>query len=371
MSATWGRNFKVTIFGESHGAGIGVVIDGVPSGLMIDNKRMITQMERRRPGRDEISTPRTESDLPETISGVFDGKTTGAPLCAMIRNNDTRSHDYEATKDLIRPGHADFTAHVKFGGHNDHRGGGHFSGRLTAGLVYAGTIALQVLDGYGISIGAHISSISDIRDIGFDLSDIGSDKFKVISEKRFPVIDDTAGVKMISAISAARDAGDSVGGVIECAAAGLPAGLGEPFFDSVESLISHLAFSIPGVKGVEFGGGFAMSAMKGSSANDTPYMDDCKISTRTNYSGGVNGGITNSMPVVFRVAVKPTSSISRRQDTVDFSEMRDSAIEIRGRHDPCIVPRAVPVVECAAAIAILDMLMSDRAVNGGRLDEKH
>jgi chorismate synthase len=371
MSATWGRNFKVTVFGESHGSGIGAVIDGVPAGTGIDEQMILTQMERRKPGRSDISTARSESDLPEIISGVFNGKATGAPICAIIRNESARSGDYEATKDLMRPGHADYSAHMKFDGNNDYRGGGHFSGRLTAGLVFAGSIARMVLDEYGISIGAHASSIGNVQDSAFGPADADPDLFGRISKKYIPVIDDAAGLAMQAAIASAKAAGDSIGGTVECAVIGVPAGLGEPFFDSVESLISHMMFSIPGVKGLEFGGGIAMTAMKGSETNDPFHITDGLVTTGTNYNGGVNGGITNSMPVVFRTAFKPTASIAKKQSTVDITAMKDAEIAIVGRHDPCIVPRAVPVVEAAAAIVFLDLLMRDRAVSGKDRHEKH
>ncbi len=349
---TWGSKLKVSIFGESHGNGIGVVLDGIPSGLHIDEEQIRREMQRRAPGRDKLSTPRKEADEVEILSGVFDGKTSGTPICGIIRNTNTRSRDY--TPNLLRPGHADFTGFQKYGAFHDYRGGGHFSGRITAPLVFAGAIAKQALAQDGITVGSHIKAIHKIAEQSFLDCELTDAFLKEISEKAFPVICDEKGEEMQKEILSAAADKNSVGGIIECAVTGLTPGLGSPFFGSVESLISSMMFSIPAVKGIEFGRGFEMCGMTGIETNDPFETDGERIYTTTNNNGGINGGITNGMPVVFSLAVKPTPSIAREQKTVDTDKIENTVIEIKGRHDPCIVQRAAVVVECAAALAILE-----------------
>lgn len=365
MSGIWGNNLKLSIFGESHGEGIGIVINGLPCGLKIDFTSIDIEMKRRAPGRNKILSQRKESDLVEIISGYFNNRTTGTPLCAIIRNRDKKSKDYEKIKSILRPGHADYTGYEKYDGFNDHRGGGHFSGRLTAPLVFAGAIAKQILMKDNIVIGSHVFSIGHIEDENYDLEDVDANTLNKISEKDFPTIDNNKGKEMIELIEKVRLEGDSIGGIIEAAIINLQAGLGEPFFDSVESKLSQLLFSIPGIKGIEFGKGFKIANLKGSQANDEYYIKDGKIKTLSNNNGGILGGITNGMPIIFRAAIKPTPSISLKQRTVDIEHMENSEVEIEGRHDPCIVPRAVPVVEAVSALAILDLLMEQE----GKLNE--
>lgn len=356
MSGVWGNKVKYSIFGESHGKGVGINIDGLPSGVKLDLEAITYEMMRRAPGRDDISTPRSEKDEFQIISGYFNGRTTGTPLCAIIWNTDMHSKDYSELKTVIRPGHADYTGSVKYSGFNDFRGGGHFSGRITAPLVFAGAIAKQILKEKGIEIGGHICHIAGIYDCPFDSVNINSDLLKTIRQFEFPVLDQNRGLEMISAIHSAKEQQDSVGGVVECAILNLPEGLGSPFFDSVESLLAHLLFSIPGVKGVEFGTGFDMANLSGSEANDQFYMDGTKVKTFTNNNGGILGGITNGMPLVFKAAFKPTASIGKIQKTIDISKMENTQISVKGRHDPCIVQRGLPVVEAVAAMVILDLL---------------
>ena len=351
MSATFGNNLKVTIFGESHSAGIGVVIDGLPAGLKIDEKKIAEAMKRRAPNRSVASTKRQEADIPEIVSGYFNGRATGTPLTALIRNTDTRSQDYERTVELLRPGHADYTGFVKYHGFNDYRGGGHFSGRLTAPIVFAGSIARQLLEQHHIYISARIKQIADVMDPG----PYSAAEMEETERKDFPVVDTDIGRKMQDKIREAHSKADSVGGVIECAISGLPAGLGDPFFDSVESTLAHIMFSIPAVKGLEFGDGFKIAGMRGSEANDTPILKNGTVSFASNHSGGIGGGITNGMPVLFRVAVRPTASIAQEQKTVNIRTMEEASLRIHGRHDACIVPRAVEAVKCAAALAAADL----------------
>ncbi len=351
---TWGSKIKVTIFGESHGAGLGVVLDGIPSGLTLDMDFISNEMKRRAPGKNNLSTPRKEADEVEIMSGVFNGKTCGTPICAVIKNTNTRSKDY--TPNILRPGHADFTGFVKYGKFHDFRGGGHFSGRITAGLVFAGAIAKLVLKERGIEVGSHIKSIHSVKESSFMDIAITSDLLTELCKKDFPVMDEKAAEKMKEEIIAAAANKDSVGGIVECAAVGLNPGFGSPFFASVESLISSLVFSIPAVKGIEFGSGFDFADMLGSEANDSFETDGKSIYTTTNNNGGINGGITNGMPIVFSVALKPTPSIAKPQKTVDTDKMENTTLEIKGRHDPCIVQRAAVVIESAAALAILESL---------------
>lgn len=345
---------KYVIFGESHGPAIGVTLTGVPAGLELDMDAIAREMARRAPGRSVLSTARREDDQPEILSGVFEGKTTGAPLCAVIANTDTRSQDYTRTKDLARPGHADYPARVRYQGYNDYRGGGHFSGRLTAPLVFAGAVAKQILARRGVFVGAHISSVYGISDQLLE----DWDSLRAVADKDFPVLDDQAGEQMRQAILEAKDEQDSVGGAIECAVFGLPAGLGGPDFgENAEGIFSQHLFAVPAVKAVGFGAGAAFALMRGSEANDPLYMDDDgAVRAEQNCAGGINGGITNGMPLVFEVTMRPTPSIARTQFTVDMVKGENAVLELHGRHDPCVVHRAVPVIEAAAALAACELL---------------
>lgn len=353
----WGDKFKVSIFGESHGEGIGIVIDGIPSGFFIDMDKVNQQMRRRAPGRSIAATARKEADEVKILSGFVDGRTTGTPLCGVIYNTDTRSKDYNP--ELLRPSHADYTAICKYGEARDFRGGGHFSGRLTAPLVFAGAIARQLLEDRGIFIGSHINRIGDVSDKMFDLVDIDIDTLNKLSAMEFPVIDEKSERAMKKEIERYRGDKNSVGGAVEVAIVGVPTGIGSPFFGSVESKLSSIMFSIPAVKGIEFGLGFDFAQSDGKTANDEIYIEDGKIKTYTNNNAGINGGITNGMPIVFRVAIKPTPSIASLQKTVDIEKGVNAEIEVNGRHDPCIVSRAAAVVESGAAIALLDMILTD------------
>ena len=353
MKNVFGNNISVTVFGESHGTSIGVVIDGLPPGLNVDSEYISQLLALRRP-EGNISTQRQEKDEFEIQSGVFEGKTTGTPVCIIIPNNDTKSKDYSDTRYLARPSHADYTAHCKYHGYEDYRGGGHFSGRITAALVAAGAILLPALNKKGIKIGTHIKKCAGISDS--DFSENIENETDVLYSKKFAVLDDIAGERMKDAIIAAKKEGNSVGGVLETAVIGLPCGLGEPMFDSVESLLSHALFSIPGIKGVEFGAGFAIADMSGKEANDCFYASDGKIYTKTNNSGGINGGITNGMPIIFRCAVRPTPTLGLAQDTVNLENKENTVLSSKGRHDPCIVHRARIVVDCVTALTICDIL---------------
>ena len=346
-----------TIFGESHGNAIGVTLTGVPSGIEINMDALLFEMSRRATGKNKLSTARKEADEIEWLSGVFEGKTTGTPLALIIRNTDQHSKDYSQLKVLPRPSHADYTGMVRYEGCNDYRGGGHFSGRLTAPLVAAGAIAKQILADKGIFIGAHIASVGCIYDKSLDSAADQRELLREVAYKEFPVLDDGAGQRMQADILQAREEGDSVGGTIQCAIYGLSAGLGAPDLnENLEGELARHLFAVPAVKGIEFGDGFALAGLRGSQANDPFCMEDGQVRTRTNRSGGINGGITNGMPVVFTVAMRPTPSISREQDTVDLSTGENTRLSIHGRHDPCIVHRAVPVVEAAAALAIVEFL---------------
>lgn len=352
MKNTFGNNVTVSIFGESHGAAIGVLIDGIAPGIEIDEQYIKEILSLRRPVG-AISTARQEADEFSVLSGVFEGKTTGTPICITIPNSDTKSKDYSSMQFTARPSHADFSAQCKYHGFQDYRGGGHFSGRITAALCAAGAIFLSALSKKGIEIGTHIKKCAGVSDRDFDVL---KNDIKALSKKQFAVLDDKKGTEMQEKIKEAKLEGDSVGGILETVVEGLPKGLGEPFFDSVESLISHAVFSIPAVKGIEFGAGFSLSDMKGSEANDPFYIDNGEVKTATNNSGGINGGITNGMPIIFRTAVRPTPTISKEQDTVDFKEMKNTTLAAGGRHDPCIVHRARIVVDCITAIVISDIL---------------
>lgn len=357
MSGVWGNNIRLAIFGESHGKAIGISIDGLPPGLSLDLDEINHEMQRRAPGRNNISTQRKEKDQFEILSGYFNGRTTGTPLMMIINNKDTRSRDYEKTRHMLRPGHGDYSGHVRYKGFNDYRGGGHFSGRLTAPIVFAGAVAKQLLKVHGITIGAHIYRIGDKMDTPFDMVSVNDSTLRALRDKEFAVIEEKNNPIMKDIILKAKEEQDSVGGIVETAIINIPAGLGRPFFDSVESKISSLAFSIPSVKGIEFGMGFDISKIKGSKANDSFCIADGDIKTRSNNNGGINGGITNGMPIIYRVAIKPTPSIAKAQTTVDIRDNKETTIEIEGRHDPCIVPRVVPVMEAIGSIAILDLML--------------
>ena len=330
-----------------------MVLEGVPAGLELDLEQVQKELDRRKPGQDPTATARKESDLVEVLSGVFEGKTTGAPLAMVIRNSDQHSKDYESIRYTPRPSHGDYAGFIKSRGAQDYRGGGHFSGRLTAPLVAAGAVAKQVLAGRGVQVGAHISSIYGICDAVLE----DPEELKAVAAKAFPVLDDSKGEEMRQAILEAKEEQDSVGGAIECAVTGLPAGLGAPDFGcNVEGIFSQYLFAVPAVKGIEFGAGVAFSLMRGSEANDPFAVEDGKVVTKTNHAGGINGGITNGMPVTFEVTIRPTPSISLPQESVDLRTGEETEIEIHGRHDPCIVPRAVPVIEAAAALAACAVL---------------
>ena len=344
MSSTYGENLKLSIFGQSHGVAIGMTLDSIPAGLPVDTDALQIFLNRRAPGQNDWSTPRKEADRPEFLSGILDGFTCGAPIAAAIYNKNTRSGDYANLKDCPRPGHADFTAQIKYGGFQDAAGGGHFSGRLTAPLCIAGGLCKQWLEGMGIQVFAHIAAIAGISDTPFD--PLAPDRDSI--QPDFPVIKPDAGAQMRDAISAAKGDGDSVGGIVECAVTGLPAGVGEPMFGGV-----------PAVKGVEFGAGFSAANLRGSQNNDDYVISDGQIRTVTNNAGGILGGITTGMPLIFRAALKPTPSISRPQQSVDLNDGKVRELIVKGRHDPCIVPRAVPVIEAAAAIAIFDMILGN------------
>ena len=345
---------KYTIFGESHGPAIGVVLEGVPPGLALDLDAVRFDLARRAPGQNALSTARKEADEPRLLSGVFEGRTTGAPLCAVIENTDTRSGDYEKTKDLARPGHADYPAHVRYGGFQDYRGGGHFSGRLTAPLVFAGGVAKQLLAQRGIFVGAHISTIYGVNDDPLE----DWESLRACAAKDFPVLSDEKGAEMREAILEAKNEQDSVGGTIECGVFGLPAGAGSPDFGrNAEGIFSQYLFAVPAVKAVAFGAGTAFALMRGSEANDPLFVDDDgSIRAEQNCAGGINGGITNGMPLVFEATLRPTPSIGRRQFTVNLAARENAELELSGRHDPCVVHRAVPVLEAAAALAACELL---------------
>ena len=357
MSGMWGNRLKVSIFGESHGAGIGITIDGLPSGIEIDMEEVLKEMARRAPGKSRLSTARKEGDQPEILSGFFEGKTTGTPLCAVIRNSDQHSKDYGKLKDLMRPGHADYPGFIRYNGFNDYRGGGHFSGRITAPLVFAGAVCKQILNIKGVNVGAHVKSIGTIYDKSFDEVELTKELLDNLKINELPLLCSEKEEMMRNAILEARSDCDSVGGTIECTVIGIDAGVGNPFFDSVESTLAHLMFSVPAVKGIEFGKGFEMSELRGSQCNDEYYYDGDKVKTYTNNNGGITGGITNGMPILFKVGIKPTPSIAKKQRTIDIAENKESELIIEGRHDPCIVQRAVPVIEAVTAIGILDLVL--------------
>ncbi len=352
MSSSYGENLRVHIFGESHGPAVGVTVEGIPAGEAVDLAELQRFLDRRAPGRNAWSTPRKEADVPEFLSGLREGKTCGTPLTAILKSANTRSGDYDALRDVPRPGHADYTAWVKYGESRDSRGGGHFSGRLTAPLCVAGGICLQLLAREGITIISRVAAIGGVRDEG--------ELTASTAEKAFPTVSDSAGEAMRSAIAAARAEGDSLGGIVECAVLGLPAGLGDPMFDGMENRIAAAVFGVPAVKGIEFGAGFAAAGLRGSENNDAFSVENGRIITESNHCGGILGGITDGMPLTFRVAVKSTPSIARPQQSVDLNTGEIVPLTVTGRHDPCIVPRAVPCLEAAAAIAVYDALLARR-----------
>ena len=359
MSSFWNRNISISIFGESHGPAIGVTIDNLPPGEYIDMDKIHQFMTRRAPKKDGTTTPRSEKDLPEVLSGVLNNRTTGTPLCAMIQNTDTRSKDYSNLAKLPRPGHADYTGAMRYQGFNDVRGGGHFSGRLTAPLCFAGAVCGQILERRGIYTGAHIAAIHGIQDDAFSRTRVSKEDILAVREKSFPVINDAQGKLMWEDIQKARMGQESLGGIIECAAVNVPAGIGSPMFDGLENTIAQLVFGIPAVKGIEFGAGFQVAEMVGSQDNDAFYVDENgHIKTKTNNHGGILGGISSGMPITLNVAIKPTASISKPQQTVNFRERTNEILQIQGRHDPCIVPRAVPCVEAAVNLALLSHMMN-------------
>ena len=356
MSSEFGKNLRVSVFGESHGTGIGVVVNGFPAGEAVDPEQLQRFLARRAPGQSRLTTARKEADIPEFLSGIRDNVLTGSPFAAVIRNTNQRSGDYKGFEDTPRPSHADYTAAVKWQGAADMRGGGHFSGRLTAPLCVAGGIALQILARKGVYVGAHLSNVGGIRDDKFPLYPT-SELFNKLTSSNFPVLNAQAGAAMQTAIQNAASEGDSVGAAIECAVIGLPAGLGDPMFDGVESLLASALFGIPGVKGVSFGSGFDCVSMRGSAHNDPFMIKDGRVRTETNNSGGIQGGITNGMPLILQVGMKPTASIASMQKTVSLSRMEETEIEIHGRHDRCIAILAVPVVEAVTTLVLLDLLI--------------
>ena len=356
MKNTFGNTVSMTIFGESHGPAVGAVLDGLAAGLPVDEAAIAAAMDRRRARGDGLSTARTEADAVEFLSGVYNGRTTGTAVTLMIRNLNTRSGDYAKTADLLRPGHADYTAYAKYEGFQDARGGGHFSGRITAASVAAGTICETVLNSLGVKVYTHIAECAGVKDA--PLSSAAGLVMPDPQPGHFALLDASKEEAMQTAIRAAGSEGDSVGGILETIVTGLPAGIGEPWFDSVESELAHLMFAIPACKGIEFGAGFGFAALRGSQANDPFTMRGDTVATATNKNGGINGGITNGMPIVFRAAFKPTPSIAREQQSVNLQTMVPEKMAVTGRHDPCIVPRAVPCVEAAAAIAVYDAYLS-------------
>ena len=357
MKSSIGKNVQLSVFGESHGNGIGMVLQGIAPGIEIDFEYVNKQLDLRKP-KGKISTQRKESDAPIVISGVFEGKTTGTPICIMFENNNTQSKDYSKTKDIMRPSHADYSGHIKYNGYNDYRGGGHFSGRLTTPIVCAGAIAKQILAKKGICIGSHILQMNDIFDTSFETTNMAALKVQIdkVNDLYFPVIDDISSVSMQQKIEATASVGDSIGGVLESAIIGLEAGIGEPMFDSLESVLSHYIFSVPAVKGIEFGLGFDFANHYGSEVNDAFYYDNETIKTKTNNNGGINGGISNGMPLLIKTVIKPTPSIYKKQESINLSTKTNTTLQIEGRHDPAIIHRARVVVDSMIALALLDVI---------------
>lgn len=360
MSDSFGQRYRVSIFGESHGPAIGVLVEGIPAGFAIDLEDIQRELKRRAPGQNKLSTPRVERDEIEILSGVYSGVTTGSAICAMIRNTNTLSKDYSKFKEVMRPGQADYPAYMKYKGFNDIRGSGHFSGRITAGLVFAGALAKQFLAQYQIVIGSHVRQVHHIYDDSFDFNSLSASQLQSLTYQSLPLLNPELKEEIEALITATKAQGDSLGGVIEAAILGVPAGIGRPFFDSIESVLSHLLFSVPAVKGVEFGSGFAIANLKGSEANDAYYYDeDLHVKTTTNHNGGITGGISNGSPIIFRCAIKPPASILKTQDTINVRTQSNTTVTVEGRHDPIIVLRALPVIEAVAAIGILDLWLGE------------
>lgn len=357
MSSVIGDKIKLSIFGESHGEAIGCVIDGLPAGIKIDMNAVYKDMQRRAPGKDKTATPRLEKDIPHILSGMLDNVTTGAPLAMVIENTNTKSGDYSNLMTVPRPGHSDYPAYVKYGGNNDIRGGGHFSGRLTAPLVFAGSVAKQILSQKGVTIGAHIKQIGSVCDAVSDLNKTDKSLLDTLSSSTFSLIDETKEQAMRDEIEKARLSLDSVGGIIECFAVGLPVGIGGNMFDTVEGKLASILFGVPAVKGVEFGIGFGFADKRASEVNDQYEIKNGRVATLSNNNGGVLGGMTDGAPLSVSVAIKPTPSIAKKQKSVNLLTMENAELEIHGRHDPCIVVRAVPVIECAVALGLLDLMM--------------
>lgn len=357
MSSVIGDKIKLSIFGESHGEAIGCVIDGLPAGIKIDMNAVYKDMQRRAPGKDKTATPRLEKDIPHILSGTLDNVTTGAPLAMVIENTNTKSGDYSNLMTVPRPSHSDYPAYVKYGGNNDIRGGGHFSGRLTAPLVFAGSVAKQILSQMGVTIGAHIKQIGSVCDAVSDLNKTDKSLLDALSSSTFSLIDETKEQAMRDEIEKARLSLDSVGGIIECFAVGLPVGLGGNMFDTVEGKLASILFGVPAVKGVEFGIGFGFANKRASEVNDQYEIKNGRVATLSNNNGGVLGGMTDGAPLSVSVAIKPTPSIAKKQKSVNLQTMENAELEIHGRHDPCIVVRAVPVIECAVALGLLDLMM--------------
>lgn len=357
MSSVIGDKIKLSIFGESHGEAVGCVIDGLPAGIKIDMNAVYKDMQRRAPGKDKTATPRLEKDIPHILSGMLDNVTTGAPLAMVIENTNTKSGDYSNLMTVPRPGHSDYPAYVKYGGNNDIRGGGHFSGRLTAPLVFAGSVAKQILSQKGVTIGAHIKQIGSVCDAVSDLNKTDKSLLDTLSSSTFSLIDETKEQAMRDEIEKARLSLDSVGGIIECFAVGLPVGLGGNMFDTVEGKLASILFGVPAVKGVEFGIGFGFADKRASEVNDQYEIKNGRVATLSNNNGGALGGMTDGAPLSVSVAIKPTPSIAKKQKSVNLQTMENAELEIHGRHDPCIVVRAVPVIECAVALGLLDLMM--------------
>ena len=355
MGSTWGKYLKISVFGESHGKGVGVVIDGFPAGLKLDMDHILFEMARRAPGK-KLTTNRKEADFPNILSGVTEDVTTGAPIAMMIENSDTRSGDYQNLKDHPRPGHSDYAGQLRYDGYNDLRGGGHFSGRLTAPMVFAGALCKQYLKvHHGVEVGSHILQIGSVMDTPFDLVNIAPSLLEGLQQENHPVINPGALTDMLKEVDDARMAQDSVGGIVECGITGMDAGIGSPIFDTVESRLASFLYAIPAVKGVSFGSGFGLVQMRGSEANDAFVKTVEGIRTKSNHNGGILGGITTGMPIVFQAAFKPTASIGKKQNTLNLETGAESVLVVKGRHDPCITLRAPVVVEAAAAITLLDL----------------
>ncbi len=360
MSGHWGKALELSIFGESHGPAIGISINGLPAGLEINRQAIDFDMQRRAPGQNELTTSRKEDDQLEILSGVFQGHSTGAPLTAVIYNQNQRSKDYSQLKNVMRPGHADYSGRIRYHGFHDYRGGGHFSGRLTAPLVFAGSLCQQYLSDLGVSIGSHIQSIDGVEDQPFDAQQPPThEQVQRLKRQSLPTFDSSVQALMANRIRQAREDEDSVGGVVEVFILGLPAGIGNPFFDSIESTLAHLVFSVPATKGIEFGDGFHLAQMKGSEANDSYFYDSSgQVQTRTNHNGGILGGISIGQPISYRTAIKAPASIKKEQATIDIERKENTRLHVHGRHDPCIVPRVLAVLEAVTAIGLTDLILS-------------